>query len=120
MTSYRPISLLASFWKIFQKITYERLITHITSTNIFTNSQFCFRKKSSTDKAAYKLINDILIALNNKRIVGVIFFYLEKAFAGVNHDILLANMEYYGVRDVMCTYTNQILFRGKITEGEMY
>ena len=37
-------------------------------------SQFGFRKKSSTDKAAYKLINDILIALNNNRIVGGIFF----------------------------------------------
>jgi hypothetical protein len=33
----------------------------------------------STDKAAYKLINDILTALNNKGIVGGIFFDLEKA-----------------------------------------
>jgi len=49
-------------------------MTHITSNNIFTNSQFGFRKKSSTDKAAYKLINDILLALNNNRIVGGIFF----------------------------------------------
>jgi 5-methylcytosine-specific restriction endonuclease McrBC regulatory subunit McrC len=64
--NYRPISLLMSFSKIFEKIIYKRLITHITSNNSFTNSQFGFRKKSSTDKAAYKLINDILIALNNE------------------------------------------------------
>ena len=57
---------------------YKRLITHVTSNNIFTNIQFGFRKKSSTDKVAYKLINDILIALDNKRIVGGIFFDLER------------------------------------------
>jgi len=44
-----------------------------------------------------------LIALNNKRIVGGIFFDLEKAFDYVHHDILLAKMEYYGIRGV--TYT---------------
>jgi len=59
VTNYRPISLLMSFSKIFEKIIYNRLITHFTSTNIFTNSQFGFRNKSSTDKAAYTLINNI-------------------------------------------------------------
>jgi hypothetical protein len=97
VSNYRPISLLTSFSKIFEKIIYDRLITHFTSNKIFTNSQFGFRKKSSTDKAAYKLINDILTALNNKQIVGGIFFDMEKAFDCVNHDIILTKMEFYGV-----------------------
>jgi hypothetical protein len=76
--NYRPISLLTSFSKLFEKIIYKSLITHITSNNIFTNSQFGFRKESSTDKATYKLVNDILTALTDKRLVGGIFFDLER------------------------------------------
>ena len=92
---------MTSFSKIFEKIIYNRLVTHITSNKILTNSQFGFRKNSSTDKAAYKLIHNILTALNDRKLVGGIFFDLEKAFDCVNHKILLAKMEYYGIRGVM-------------------
>jgi hypothetical protein len=109
VSNYIPVSLLTSFSKIFERIIYNRLITHCTSNNIFTYSQFGFRKKLSTDKAAYKLINDILAALNNKQIVGGMFFDLEKAFDCVNHDILLAKMEYYGMRGVMYTLIKSYL-----------
>jgi hypothetical protein len=107
--NYRPISLLISFSKFFEKIIYKILIAHITSNNIFTNSQFGFRKKSSTDKTAYKLINNILIALNNKRIFGGIIFDLEKTFNCVNHDILLAKMEFYSIRGVLYTLIKSYL-----------
>jgi hypothetical protein len=74
VTNYRPISLITSFSKIFEKVMYNRLITHFTSSNIFKNSHFGFRKKLSTDKAAYTLINDILLALNTVKPVKLTTF----------------------------------------------
>jgi hypothetical protein len=50
------------------------------SNNILANEQYGFRSNSSTERASYKLINEILNALNNKILVGGIFCDLMKAF----------------------------------------
>jgi hypothetical protein len=57
-------------------------------------------KNRSTTNAAYKLINDILQALNNKKKRGGILFDFEKAFDCVNHNILMNKISYYGVNGV--------------------
>ena len=51
----------------------------------------------TTENAAYKLINEVLNALNNKQIVGGIFCDITKAFDCVNHDTLILKIENYGI-----------------------
>jgi hypothetical protein len=59
----------------------------LNGNNILAKEQFGFRHHSSTEKAIYELLNEILNALTNRSMIGGIFCDLEKAFDCVNHDI---------------------------------
>jgi hypothetical protein len=97
IATYRPISLLRSFSKIFEKVIFNRRHNHVNNNNILAQEQFGFRSNSSMETASYYLINNILEALNNKFIVGGILCDLTKAFDCVNRTILLSKLEFYGI-----------------------
>jgi len=96
ITNFRPISLLTSFSKILEKVIYTRLYQHINPNNILATEQYGFRNNLSTEKAPFKLTNEILLSLNNKLTVGGIFCDLEKSLDSVNHDILSSKCAFNG------------------------
>jgi len=100
LSNYHPISLLTSFSKIIEKIIYVRLYCHLDVNNILVNEHFGFREKSSTEMATYYLLNTVLSSLDKQKIVGGLFCDLQKVFDCVNHNILLAKLEFYGVSGI--------------------
>jgi len=70
------------------------------TNNILAFEQFAFRTSSTTAKASYKLIDDIVYAFNNKLMVGGIFCNIQNAFNCVNHNILLTKLESYGITGI--------------------
>jgi hypothetical protein len=69
----------------------------MNSNSILDEHQYGFRNDASTETASYRLLNEILVAMSSKQMVGGIFCDLQKAFDCVNHGVLLEKLKFYGV-----------------------
>ena len=99
-TNYRPISLLSSFSKFFEKVMYNRTIEFAEQYNILYHCQFGFHKNYSTSHALIHLINRISSAIDQRETTVGVFLDLSKAFDTLDHQILFTKLENYGIRDV--------------------
>ena len=92
LNNLRPISLLSSLSKIFEKCLLFYLKKDIYK--LYDNNQFGFRPKSSTQCAFIALHSKILKSLDQSPPLHtfVINFDLAKAFDTINHDILISTL----------------------------
>ena len=77
-TNYRPISILPTFSKVFEKVIYTRLSEYLINNKLLVENQYGFQKGLATDNAIFTLINEILNSLNNKVKVGASFVIYRK------------------------------------------
>jgi hypothetical protein len=111
-SNYRPISLLNTFSKIYEKAINARIISFLSRHKIVYKNQFGFRKNHSTELALIKLLDDITSAIDSKHIVCSIAIDLKKAFDTVDLDKLLYKLDYYGFRGLANQYfKSYLLFR---------
>ena len=98
--NYRPISLLSTFSKIYEKVFYNRLLNFLKNQNILYLSQFGFRENHSSYMAILTLLDQIIKAIDNNKFAIGIFIDFAKAFDTVNHQILLSKLYHYSVRGI--------------------
>ena len=92
------MSTLPIFGKILEKIIYSRLYSFFSYSNIIYDQQFGFRKQHSTCHAVNFSVCEVLKNIEKKRHVLGIFIDLSKAFDTLEHNKLLAKLEYFGIR----------------------
>merc|ERR1712055_954224 len=88
INNYRPVCSLSPFSKIIEKVVYNRMISFIDKNNIFSTTQFGFRKGMSTETALINYINGFHSGLNSKHYTISILMDLSKAFDLMDHSIL--------------------------------
>lgn len=108
-TSYRPISLLPIFAKLFDKIINAKLTTFNEEQNIIPDNQFGFRQKHSTSHGLLYLYKNAKTELTNTRSTGILSFDIEKAFDRVWHCGLLYKMIKHKYPDYLIVITKSFL-----------
>ena len=87
--------------KVVEKVVANRLNTHLLSHNLLETTQSAYRKHHSVETALLKVHNDILQAVDNKKVVLLVLLDLSAAFDTIDHDILLHTLRHdFGVRGV--------------------
>ena len=109
--NYRPISLLSSISKIYEKVIYKRIYTFV-EPSLYAN-QFGFRSKRSTVHAVMELCTDIIESLEKKQITMATFLDLSKAFDTIDHNILINKLYMYGIRGIALDWFKSYLTHRK-------
>ena len=105
--NYRPISILPSLSKIFERLIEKQVKPY---TNSFLSPLLCgYREGYSTQHALLRLVENCKKALDQKMNTGAVFIDLSKAFDCLNHDLLIAKLDAYGFTRLALKYIKSYL-----------
>jgi hypothetical protein len=76
----RPISLLFTTGKLFEKVILQLVQKHIEERGLLNASQFGFRARHSTTLQCMRLTDHVTLNFNNKMSTAAVFLDIEKAF----------------------------------------
>ena len=85
-TSYRPISLISSIMKLFERVIEQRLRSHLERIGFINKHQSGFRKAKSTDDHLFRLSQSIMESFNRGEHVAAAFLDVKKAFDNIWHN----------------------------------
>lgn len=97
-SNYRPISLLPTISKIFEKLIFKRLSRVIEKRGLISESQHGFRKKFSTETAAIFLSSYCYSSIDDKKYVGLLFVDYRCAFDMVDSRVLIHKLRKMNIR----------------------
>ena len=94
-TNYRPISVLPSLSKVYEKILYKQLNSFF-ETKI--SPHLCgFHQKYTTQHALSNLLFNQKNCLDKSEVLGTTSIDLSKAFDCLTHDLVTLKLHAYGV-----------------------
>ncbi len=88
-SSYRPISLLPSLSKLFEKVLLQKLHPVLEEKKLLPDHQFGFREQYSTIEQVHRFVNEIKSALDGKKYCSAVFLDVAQAFDKVWHEGLI-------------------------------
>ena len=110
-TNYRPISLLPIFGKLYEKIIFDSVYSHLRQNGLLTPHQSGFQPGDSTINQLLSITHKIYCSFDNVPSLETraVFLDLSKAFDRVWHKGLLYKLECSGISGKLLTLLRSFL-----------
>ena len=108
--NYRPISVLPCFSKILERIMYNWLYKYLADYNILYKKQVRFQTGHCAEHAIIQLFDQINSNLQKDQYTLSVFIDISKALDTVDHRIVIAALENYGIKGTNLFWFKTIWF----------
>ena len=92
-SSYRPISLLPTLLKLFEKLLTNRLLPLLEDLKTLPDYQFGLGKQHSTIEQIHRITRNISQSLEKKKCCSAVFLDIQQVFDKVCHEGLLYKLK---------------------------
>ena len=98
--NYRPISILNSLNKVFERLLHKQLYDYLESNELLPTFQYGYRKQHSTCHATLDFTKEIETVLDKNEVAVSVFMDLSKAFDTVDKTILCKKLHKLGIQGI--------------------
>ena len=124
--NYRPISLLSSISKTFEKVVFNQVYAYFTNNDLFLQQPVWIQEITLYWICLIiEMVDRISQYLDNGKLPITVYLDLSKAFDTINHEILLKKLKYYGLQTppwnglkVICIIDNSMYFSMDATQRQ--
>jgi hypothetical protein len=100
LDNYRPVSNLSFLSKLIERAVVKQLVSHLCDFNLFVPVQSAYRAHHSTETALIRVMNDLLVAVDEGDAVILTLLDQSAAFDTIDHLVLLERLKVrFGVDD---------------------
>ncbi len=118
VANYRPITLLNSIPKVFERILYNSILKHVYANNLLYVNQSGYLKGHDTQKQLLQIVHMLKMNNSNEMDTRGVFLDIEGAFDAIPHYLLIHKFKSYGLGPtlvkILRSYLNNRSLRTKV------